>query len=144
MVVGIEASAVGSVRDVFGDWVVTALTLWRENRGGGEAGMQSVANVITNRADKIGTSFYKICTAPEQFSSITVEGNQTALWPAAKDAEWIVAQRLAKAAIEGRLEDLTQGATNYYAPAGMKNGAVPGFAARMTFTVEIAGQRFFK
>jgi hypothetical protein len=34
------------------DQFVLALTCWRENRGGGIPGMQSVANVIMNRAAK--------------------------------------------------------------------------------------------
>jgi hypothetical protein len=98
-----------------------ALTAWRENRGAGDAGMQSVINVIMNRAAKHGTSPYAECVKPLQFSSMTAKGDlELTLWPREDDVEWGRAQDLAVAACGKALEDITQGATLYYAPRGQE------------------------
>lgn len=141
------------------DQVILALTIWRENRGGGEAGMQSVANVILNRVVRRGTSAYAECTRALEFSSITARGDaELTLWPSDGDEEWGGALELAG----GALPDMTQGATLYYAPKGLtvaetsqgKLFALPGGQsvafpngwneAAVDFTVEIAGQLFFR
>ena len=123
------------------DLVVMALTLWRENRGGGEAGMHSVANVIMNRARKSGRSVYHECVAPWQFSSMTAKGDpQTWLWPAESDPSWATALGITRHAIAGTLEDITGGATFYYATS-MK--IPPMWADGKTPTATIAGQVFF-
>jgi len=102
------------------DEVLLALTVWRENRGGGVSGMQSVANAICNRARKRGESVYQICTAPKQFSSISVQADpESALWPGEEDPQWQIALNFASLASVGELEDITHGATIYYAPAGL-------------------------
>ena len=54
---------------------------------------------------------------------------------------WQIALELAAQAAAGTLEDITGGATNYYAES-MKEP--PYWAASMTKTCEIAGQLFFK
>jgi N-acetylmuramoyl-L-alanine amidase len=123
------------------DQFLIALTAWRENRGGGLQGMQSVANVIVNRAKARNQTPYQVCTARLQFSSITAAGDPNLiLYPQQTDSEWTTAQLLAGQAASGTLEDITEGATSYYAlsiPA-------PYWAASMKKTVEIAGQVFFK
>jgi N-acetylmuramoyl-L-alanine amidase len=122
--------------------VIGALTAWRENRSGGEDGMQSVLNVLVNRATTRGTSIYSEAVRPWQFSSMTAHGDpQLMLWPSSGDPSWIVAQSLAEEAVEGILEDITGGATSYYA-ASMDEP--PAWAAEMTKTVTIAGQLFFR
>jgi spore germination cell wall hydrolase CwlJ-like protein len=121
---------------------ITALTCWRENRGGGYQGMQSVANAIANRAQTRRLSLYAVCTQPEQFSSLTAKGDpQLATWPEDDDPQWIEALEIAAAADAGELPDIIGGATNYYAAS---LDPAPDWAASMTFTVEIAGQMFFK
>lgn len=121
---------------------VVALTCWRENRGGGYAGMQSVANVLMNRAAKSGASLYQECIRPEQFSSITSKGDpQLTLWPHETEPAWIQACQIAADAVAGTLKDITLGATNYYA-ASMAEP--PGWAAEMQFTVTIEGQKFYR
>ena len=123
------------------DQFMLALTAWRENRGGGRTGMQSVMNVILNRVQKRGTCAYMECTRPLQFSSMTAPHDpQLANWPMVLDPTWQTAQALAQTAIAGDLPDITDGATNYYALSIPE----PSWAAAMTKTVEIEGQVFFK
>ncbi|MFZ3343377.1 MAG: cell wall hydrolase [Terriglobales bacterium] len=123
------------------DEALMAITAWRENRSGGTAGMQSVINVIQNRATDRGTTPYVEAVRPMQFSSITAHGDpELGLWPSFDDPQWVLAQQLARTAAMGNLPDITGGATSYYAlsiPA-------PYWVASMTKTVEIAGQIFFR
>lgn len=108
---------------MFGDDVVTALTCWRENRGGMYIGMQSVCNVIQNRAKKHGTSLYQECVKPWQFTSITGKGDpELTLWPLPNDPQWIAAQQIVAKALDGSLVDLTGGATLYYNPTTIAAG----------------------
>jgi spore germination cell wall hydrolase CwlJ-like protein len=143
------------------DLVLLALTCWRENRGGGYVGMQSVANVVMNRVARRGTDAYTECTRPLQFSSITARGDaQLNLWPNEADDQWLQAKSIAGLAAAAALPDLTGGATDYYAPAGLgpqrlgktftlPNGASVAFPDgwdpdAVAFTGEIAGQLFFR
>ncbi len=135
-----------------------ALTMWRENRGGGEAGMQSVGNVIVNRALRSRISVYAVCTAAEQFSSITAKGDpELDLWPNESDTQWAMALDLAARAAAGALPDITGGADLYYAPRGivshrtftLPNGTSIPFPATwnenaVVYTCTIAGQVFFR
>lgn len=129
------------------DQVVTALTAWRENRGGGAQGMQSVINVIFNRAAKHNQSPYAVCTSHDQFTSInppssmTVAATETGLWPSDTDPQWLEAMSLAGQAVAGTLEDITEGATSYYA---LTMATPPYWAASMTHTVTIQNQAFYK
>lgn len=142
------------------DQVILALTVWRENRGGQPQpdAMQSVANVILNRAAAHRTSVWAVCTKKLQFSSLTAPGDpELVLWPADSDPQWQMALNLATQALNGTLADLTGGAMDYYAPKGQK------WAARITlsdgevipfpdswnknavaYTVTIADQVFFR
>ena len=123
------------------DVVVGALTAWRENRGGGEDGMQSVLNVLVNRAKQRGTSIYAEAVLRLQFSSMTAPGDPNlVLFPTVLDPEWLTALSLASKAASGLLDDITGGATFYYA-ASMPRP--PIWASSMIPTVTIAGQHFF-
>ena len=126
------------------DLTTAALCAWRENRGGRpvEDALQSVLNVIRNRMLKMGETAYKICTTHAQFSSMTMIDPETSLWPIEEDPIWIKSLMLAQQMLNGTLIDITLGSTNYYAPAGMKDGAAPSWAAHMTYVTTIAGQRF--
>ncbi len=128
------------------DIVVSALCIWRENRGGRPQpdAMQSVMNVIQNRMKKTNESAYKVCTTHLQFSSMTAIDPETSIWPIETDPLWIKALTIAQQASEGSLVDITIGATNYYAPAGMKDQIAPNWATQMTYITTIAGQRFYK
>ena len=123
------------------DLFMFALTIWRENRGGGRVGMQSCGNVILNRAARRKTSPYEECVRAWQFSSITAPGDpELTIWPRLSDAQWIEAQALARNAALGNLPDITGGATSYFA---LSLAEPPSWAATMTKTVEIAGQAFY-
>ena len=107
--------------------------------------MQSVLNVLMNRAAHRKTSVYEEAVRKWQFSSMTAPGDPNlVLYPTAIDPQWAEALTLAAQAAVGSLDDITGGATSYYAPAGMPDGKAPGWAATMTQTVTIAGQIFFK
>ena len=123
------------------DQFMLALTAWRENRGGGIPGMQSVINVVCNRAAHRRTDAYTECVRPMQFSSLTAKGDpELTLWPADNDPQWLEAISLAGQAAAGTLEDITEGAMSYYA----QSIPPPYWAASMTQTCIISGQVFFK
>ena len=124
------------------DQVIGALTAWRENRGGGVVGMQSVINVLVNRATHRGTDVYSEAVRRLQFSSMTAAGDPNLiLFPTDNDPQWLEALTLASQASRGSLDDITEGSTSYYA-ASMSTP--PYWAASMTRTVTIEGQIFFK
>jgi hypothetical protein len=126
----------------FDDLFMIALTAWRENRGGGEEGMQSVMNTIVNRARIHAQSFYEVCTQHDQYSSVTYPTDpETAIYAVKTDPQWIIAKTLAVQAGVGTLTDITDGATSYYALSMKKP---PYWAASMTKTVTLFGQVFFK
>lgn len=128
------------------DIAVGALCAWRENRSGGIAGMQSVLNVLANRVRGSQTSIEEEALRPWQFSSMTAKGDpQINKGPDFLNPADLVSYRhavdLANQLAQGNLPDLTGGATSYYA-ASMP--AAPAWAQSMDFTVEIAGQRFYR
>lgn len=124
------------------DIAIGALCAWRENRGGGVAGMQSVINVLVNRADARGTSVYTEAVRRWQFSSLTAPGDPNlALFPSETDFEWETAVSLMHQLEKDALPDITGGATSYYA-ASMHTP--PAWAATMERTCEIQGQIFFR
>lgn len=145
------------------DQFMLALTAWRENRGGGVSGMQSVMNVILNRAARDRSTPYAECVKRLQFSSITAKGDpELTLWPVLGTPDWLAwqqAQQLVAQAVAGALQDITSGATDYYAPHGLDSGNtvnvyVPGVgttpfpkgwnAAAVQYTATIGGQLFFR
>jgi spore germination cell wall hydrolase CwlJ-like protein len=126
----------------FQDLFMITLTAWRENRGGGEEGMQSVMNTIVNRARIHGMTFYDVCTLHDQYSSVTYPTDpETAIYAVKSDPQWAIARGLAAQAAAGTLVDITDGATSYYALSMKKP---PYWAASMTKTVTLFGQVFFK
>ena len=73
---------------------------------------------------------------------MTAKGDpELTLWPEENDATFYVADNLAQEAVLGHLPDITGGATNYYA-LSMKTP--PEWAAKMTKTVTLGGQVYFK
>lgn len=128
------------------DKAVGLLCIWRENRGGGVPGMQSVLNVLMNRAARDSTSVQEEALARLQFTSMTYASDPEIrlgpdmLIPADLDT-WLEAAVLVEEAAASTLEDITDGATNYYAAS---LSPPPAWAASMTQTAEIAGQLFFR
>ena len=124
------------------DQVISALCAWREARGGGSDGMQSVLNVLQNRAARRGTSIYAEVVRKWQFSSMTAPGDpELIMFPTDIDPQWQVALRLAQSMADGTLSDITDGAIGYYA---LSMTTPPAWAVRMTPTVTIAGQKFYR
>jgi hypothetical protein len=135
-----------------------ALCAWRENRGGGTVGMQSVLNILQNRAARDSDTLYAEAIMRLQFSSMTESGNpELTLWPMEGDAQYVMSEQLTNHALSGELTDVTLGATDYYAPAGITSSKTFTLPSGQTipfpddwnedavqFTVEIAGQVFFK
>jgi len=126
---------------------VLAATLWMECRSGGKTGMQSVANVVCNRVARPGwwgDDIRSVCLVPMQFSSWNEGSTQIPLVQKAMingDPDWTIALSLANDAVAGKLPDITDGSTLYYdtsidPPYWTKPPAI--------FTVEIAGQRFYR
>ena len=126
---------------------VLACTLWMECRSGGQKGMQSVANVVCNRASKPGwwgTDIRSVCLAPEQFSSWNEGSTQVPLVQEAMtngDPDWPVAFGIAVDAVMGNLPDITDGSTMYY-----DTSIAPPYWTKppAVFTVEISGQKFYR
>lgn len=137
-----------------------AITIWKENRGGQPQpqAMQSVANVIMNRAVAHGTDVWSVCTKKLQFSSLTAPGDpELTLWPSDSDPQWVMALQIAQQAASGSLNDITGGAMDYYAPQGQKwaarltlpNGNTIPFPdhwhqSAVAYTVTIGNQVFFR
>jgi hypothetical protein len=139
------------------DQVIGALCAWREQRGAGRPGLQSILNVLLNRTARDKTSVYEEATAKLQFSSLTAKGDpELTLWPVDADPQWQQALSLAAQAAAGTLADLTNGSTLYYAPASIPSGAsitIPNGTTLpfpkgwnpdvVTYQVTIGGQVFF-
>src|SRR5580693_4115130 len=104
------------------DQIIAAVTIWRENRGGGEPGMHSVMNVVVNSAAKYRRSWWDECTFPYRYSSMTAKGDPE-LTLFARDAKpdptWALALSVASQAANGVLSDITNGATLYYNPMAL-------------------------
>jgi N-acetylmuramoyl-L-alanine amidase len=98
------------------DTTLLALCMWREARGEGRAGMEAVGCALRNRVNRDKSSYYAEATKRLQFSSITAPGDpELGLWPSVSDAQWQIALVLAGDMGSNVIEDVTQGATLYYA-----------------------------
>jgi hypothetical protein len=147
-----------STLDSIANIYLTGLTAWRENRGGGAVGMRSVINVIQNGAAKHNCSLYDECTKHARYSSISMPGPESYLWPKTGDPQMAVALDMAQQATENSLPDITGAATLYYAPGGIgattkkftkPDGTEVPFPDgwnqdKVEFTTEIANQLFFR
>lgn len=119
-----------------------ALCAWRENRGGGIEGMQSVINVLQNRAVKRSSSISAEATRPWQFSGMTAKGDVNLTeYPQEFDRAFDDALMLMRRLKAGMLNDLTGEATMYYAESMSEP---PKWASSYQYTTTIAGQKFFK
>ena len=124
------------------DIIIGALCAWRENRGGGIPGMTSVINVLTNRAEKNASTIYHEATKPYQFFSMTEKSNpELVLYPEDNDPQFMQAIELMMRLKGGKLSDLTDGATMYFAENITK---APTWDVAYTKTTTVAGQVFFK
>ena len=123
-----------------------ARTLWGEARGEGQDGMHAVANVVMNRVASPcwwGDDVISVCTKPWQFSCWNANDPNRAKMLAVKDSDrqYNLAWTLAAYAVSNGLEDLTNGATSYYA-ASMKKP--PKWASDMLHCATIGNHIFLK
>ncbi len=98
--------------------VLMALCAWREARHEGAEAMAGVCHTILNRSKKPGwwgNSVVNCIRQRNQFTSMTFLGDpQLTLYPDVADPNWKTALGIAGKAIEGTLDDPTNGATYYY------------------------------
>lgn len=102
------------------DYALTALCLWREARGEGQAGLTAVACVIRNRVNKHSTTPMAEVVKPWAFSSMTAKGDpELTLYPMDNDPQWVQAQLIAGNVLDNATGDITGGSTLYYNPKGI-------------------------
>lgn len=127
------------------DQFMTALCLWREARGEGNAGMVAVGCVIRNRTLRHSSSYYAEVIKPWQFSSITASGDsQLSKYPLVGDASMLLAVQITDSlmGISGAQPDVTGGATLYYDDSiSFPSSWNPN---RVQATVKIGRLNFFK
>lgn len=129
----------------FTDTEILAKTAWGENRSGGTDGMQSVLNVIINRANKPswwGKTAREVCLKPYQFDCWNeYDPNfQKLLNVDLSDPEYTEAMSMANKALSGELADLAHGSCYYFAKT---MNPWPVWARGKQPTADIAGQLFF-
>lgn len=143
------------VADGLSERDVLALTLDAEARSGGPMSMLAVGGVIRNRAawGPWGRSMRAVCLAPRQFSCWNpgTDRNHVRLVDLAEEIAAGRTPEVLKTAYEiadalaGDVDDLSNGADHYYAPAGMvPPGRVPKWAVNRTPTAHIGGHLFFR
>lgn len=120
-----------------------ARTIWGEARGEGQTGMQAVANVIMNRVKNggwWGATVQDVVLKKYQFSTWN-EGDpnrEKALSVTIADPNFWTAKKIAALAYNGRLDDITGGATNYHA-----RSVLPTWSMKMTKTATIGNHIFY-
>jgi N-acetylmuramoyl-L-alanine amidase len=124
------------------DLAFFALTVWREARGEGAAGMKGVACSIRNRVRRPswwGRSYYEVCTKKWQYSAMTASGDpQLGLFPARKDREFDQALWICSEVMAGRLRSPVPGADSYH-DASI---AAPKWATADSFVGQVGRIRF--
>lgn len=126
---------------------VAAGTAWGENRAYGILGLQSVLNVVWNRAAHPrwwGTDVLSVCRSPDQFSCWNSDdpNYQQILRVTTADPEFALALGLAAYMLAGKLPDVTGGADSYFDPTG--DAGIPSWATTTNFVGAVAGQRFYR
>lgn len=125
---------------------IMARTAWGEARGEGTQGMQAVINVIMNRVKAgswYGATPKEVCLKKSQFSCWnTNDPNYKPMLAADETDElFVVAKNLATAAYNGKLADITGGATNYLALGSLTK--IPSWASKMTEVASIGNHTFY-
>jgi spore germination cell wall hydrolase CwlJ-like protein len=124
---------------------VLALTIDGEAEGAGREGMAAVASVVLNRARLggwWGNDIVSVCLCPYQFSCWLPGPDRDRIEAlSGNDPHFQVALGVAYDAVTGRLTDATGGADSYYADSMAEP---PEWAANLTPTATIGGQRFFR
>lgn len=123
---------------------ILARTAWAEARGEPNTqGMQAVMNVVMNRVKAgswYGENVVDVCKKPKQFScwNKSDPNYKKLLAVTESDTQFRRAKQLAELAIDGRLPDLTDGATHYHAKS-----VNPYWTSSMTKTATIGNHVFY-
>lgn len=120
-----------------------ALTLVEEAGGEGPRGMQAVGNVIANRARYgiRGNTISQVITSPSQFSAWNAQGSiQRSAQRREGTPIYNQAYDIAGKILDGSASDITNGATDYYAPAKV----TPSWANVYKQTAVIGNHRFMR
>lgn len=139
--------------------IVPAKVAYGEAEDQGDAGLQAVINVIYNRAnidlfndgvaDWWGETPFQVASKPFQFSAYNEGSNRRRVIDALDDSDpvYVRALGLSIAAREGRLPDITGGATHYYAYRGPNAISPPSWvldSPNRIETARIGDHKFFK
>lgn len=132
-----------------------ARTLWGEARGEDHAGRVAVANVIMNRVrhaarhrERRGTEYWwggtpaEVCRKPWQFSCWNDNDPNRAKLLAvdAEDPTFRECLEIARAAVDGSLEDTTHGADHYVNP----RVAAPPWAEGVEPVARVGAHEFYR
>ncbi|AWJ88947.1 cell wall hydrolase [Azospirillum baldaniorum] len=125
-----------------------ARTLWGEARGESVRAMEAVAAVVMNRVSRArdqggwwwGNDVVAVCRLPGQFPCWDPDapGRLGLLSVTAADPVFAAAQRIARRAVAGLLDDPTGGATHLH-----RAGANPQWAQGRSVCAEIGGLQFY-
>ena len=99
---------------------ILARVIWGEAEGEGAEGMQAVGNVIMNRVErdsKYNADAEDIVMEKDQFSAVSNPERLQAMMALTEDnPEYIQALEISKKLLDGKMEDITGGATHFYNP----------------------------
>jgi spore germination cell wall hydrolase CwlJ-like protein len=146
------------IADGLSELDVLALTLHHEAGGEPLEGQAAVGCVVRNRAERGigGRTVRDVCLARAQFSCWQPTGGEANFARLRAHVRAIRDDRqrprgmrrayeLAAALLGGTLQDVTNGADHYFAPAAMRPpGRVPVWARGLTPTAQIGGHVFFR
>ena len=99
---------------------ILARVIWGEAEGEGAEGMQAVGNVIMIRVErdsKYNADAEDIVMEKDQFSAVSNPERLQAMMALTEDnPEYIQALEISKKLLDGKMEDITGGATHFYNP----------------------------
>lgn len=113
-----------------------------ESSGEGDLGMQAVANVIVNRAQRNGISLREVVKKPRQFAVMDLYEPEDVIRLARSRVipyQWERAKYLAVVAIRGSLPDITEGALYFHS-----GDIPPDWASTLTLTAKIGRHSFYR
>ena len=120
---------------------IIAATLIGEAGGEGKNGMQAVLNVIMKRSKNDFEKASGVCLARKQFSMWNgVKDKSKIISKNSHHPKWKEALELVEQAKKGTLQDITKGASSYYA----HKKVTPYWASSMDETVVIGNHTFMK
>ena len=125
--------------------VAACLVLEASNQG--EAGMQAVASVIANRADRNASRYIRIVKTPYAFTALNTattgrtgsNGYAGHVRKASRDVNWRTALLIVDSLYAGALPDITYGADHY-----SRRDRLPKWSHRMRATTVIGDHLFFR